>query len=315
MRKPLKFVKEIEVVSKAKIDGFEVLFLRVNIEPAENLLTLREATEKGLVEVTEVSASGLINAIQLNNKSDKFVVCFRGDILVGGKQNRTLVTTIIVSPKSVVRIPVTCVERGRWSLTTREMKQRFKAPQMLRVVSLMEEISLPKRSDLVRKRMRVIQHSVWHEVSRRLAILDIPSETYDATTLLIRDQKDVEQKIQIPDGVNGLLFVHDGDIVGGEIYGIDVPKELIKESIISAYIDYLYYKRQEIKISSKIHSIKDLSKSLSKSKVKRKDSLFDEEAFVVKSDNIDGLLICHLNHPVFFEFIAKEIFPDDFIYT
>src|SRR5215510_968643 len=82
---------------------------------AADYLTLDEALEKGLATVTEVSESGSVPEVAFVNKGDSSVLLVDGEELIGAKQNRILNLLICVPAHREVKIPVSCVERGRWS--------------------------------------------------------------------------------------------------------------------------------------------------------------------------------------------------------
>jgi hypothetical protein len=106
-------------------------------------LTLEEALAKRLVQVRE---TGSVNELEIENLGDDEVFIQSGDIVKGGQQDRTLMVSLMLSPKSG-RIPIAafCVEQGRWSargqedvknfsssaaaVPSREMKIAMKAPK------------------------------------------------------------------------------------------------------------------------------------------------------------------------------------------
>ncbi len=73
-----------------------------------------EAIRDAVVTVQEVSESGSVPELLVENKGDLRVLFIEGEELVGAKQNRVLNTSILVAAKSKTKIPVSCVERGRW---------------------------------------------------------------------------------------------------------------------------------------------------------------------------------------------------------
>lgn len=81
-------------------------------------LMLDEALDRGVLEVREASASGVVNEILVINKGDKPVLILDGEILTGAKQNRVVNTSIMVGPKVELKIPVSCVEQHRWHYTS-----------------------------------------------------------------------------------------------------------------------------------------------------------------------------------------------------
>ncbi len=80
----------------------------------KSFLTLQEALEQNKAIVHE---TGSVNQLSIENlATDEEVYVQSGDIIKGGKQDRTLPYDSLVGPKSgVVAIDSFCVEHGRWS--------------------------------------------------------------------------------------------------------------------------------------------------------------------------------------------------------
>ena len=83
-------------------------------------LTLKEALEKRLLIVKEVSAEASVPELKVINNADVPMLLLDGEELAGAKQNRVLNTSVLVKEKSELIIPVSCTEQGRWSYQTDE---------------------------------------------------------------------------------------------------------------------------------------------------------------------------------------------------
>src|SRR3990172_1167308 len=81
--------------------------------PVEYLLS-DEGIGSGSVTVEEVSEAGSVPDLLVENKGDVRVLFIEGEELVGAKQNRILSTSVLVAAKTKTKIPVSCVEQGRW---------------------------------------------------------------------------------------------------------------------------------------------------------------------------------------------------------
>ena len=82
--------------------------------PVARYVTLDDALAGGL-RVTEVDAAGAVPELAVANPLDAHVLLHDGEELVGAKQNRILNVTVLVGARSKLRIPVSCVEQGRWA--------------------------------------------------------------------------------------------------------------------------------------------------------------------------------------------------------
>src|SRR5262245_36386239 len=88
------------------------LFPRHN--PIAGYITLDEALPQGL-RITEVDEAGSVPELVVENPLTERVLLYDGEELVGAKQNRILNVSVLVEAHAKVRIPVSCVEQGRWS--------------------------------------------------------------------------------------------------------------------------------------------------------------------------------------------------------
>jgi hypothetical protein len=95
------------------------------IKGGENYLTLQEALEQKKVIVYE---TGNVNELAIENVGDQPVFIQSGDIVKGGRQDRTIGTDMIVSAKSG-KMPIAsfCVEHGRWTGRAGEAAGNFGA--------------------------------------------------------------------------------------------------------------------------------------------------------------------------------------------
>ncbi len=84
-------------------------------------LTLGQGLTAGTVEVREKGAAAgqdraTVNSVKIENKSDKWLFLHAGDIVKGGKQDRTIMTDVLLPPHSKPQdIDAFCVEHGRWT--------------------------------------------------------------------------------------------------------------------------------------------------------------------------------------------------------
>jgi hypothetical protein len=110
-------------------------------------LLIDEALEKKEVLIEEISEGGSVPELRLTSFSDRTVLIVDGTELVGAKQNRIVNASILIPPKSVTKIPVSCVEQGRWRYRTREFQgSRFHAAHRLRKISVEhQKVSLKEK--------------------------------------------------------------------------------------------------------------------------------------------------------------------------
>ncbi len=148
-----------------------------------------DAIARGLARVAEAGA-GSVPEIKFENDAELPVLLLDGEELIGANQDRTLNLTILAPPKRTTIIPVSCVEPGRWRMTTPEfrlagdvMHSRGRAARCAQVTASMRA-SGTHGSDQVK---------VWDELASKASRLGVDSPTgamavmYERHALLIEE--------------------------------------------------------------------------------------------------------------------------------
>jgi hypothetical protein len=180
------------------------------------LLTLREALEKKLLTVTEVSEGGSVPHLRVVNGADLPVLLLDGEELLGAKQNRVVNTTILLKEKSETVIPVSCVEAHRWHYHTRAFTDSD---------AVMSRRARGSKSRSVHQSLRARgvyasdQGKVWDEVATLHEDLGTRSETgamHDAYRAYEGRLKQWRDAVRVREGQVGFVFLHKGVVLGLE---------------------------------------------------------------------------------------------------
>src|SRR6201991_1695815 len=104
-------------------ENLTVYFIHGPSAPGRTPLTLEEALAKRTVEVRE---TGNVNQLEIENLGNDEVFIQSGDIVKGGQQDRSLMVSLLLPPKSgLIPIASFCVEEGRWTARGREDVKNF----------------------------------------------------------------------------------------------------------------------------------------------------------------------------------------------
>ena len=195
------------------------LFARDDATP--DYLTLDEALDAGAAHISEVSESGSVPELRFVNGSAEKILLVDGEELVGARQNRILNLSILVGARQTVVIPVSCVERGRWSYRSREfgsagrkLYAKARAAKMAQVSRSMQE-SASRASD---------QAFLWQDLAEKRVRMSVASHT-EAMGDLYEAREDAlagyGQAFKPVPGQVGAVFAIDGQVRGVEI--LDKP--------------------------------------------------------------------------------------------
>ena len=111
---------EVRVGDPIRHESLAVFPLFSTVDARVDYLLSDEAILAGSVAVEEVSEGGSVPDLLVTNSGDSRVLFLEGEELRGAKQNRVLNTSVLVAAHSKTRIPVSCVEQGRWRYRSKQ---------------------------------------------------------------------------------------------------------------------------------------------------------------------------------------------------
>jgi hypothetical protein len=101
-------------------ENLAVYVVRGKTTDARDYITLTEGLAAGSVTVREKGAregqdQAEVNALEIENRSDRWLFIQAGDVVKGGKQDRTIGIDVALEPHSKPKpVNAFCVEHGRW---------------------------------------------------------------------------------------------------------------------------------------------------------------------------------------------------------
>lgn len=198
-------------------------------------LTLDEALAQKLVRITEVNESGSVPELRFVNEGDRQVLLVDGEELVGAKQNRTLNITILAPAHSVLPLPVTCVEAGRWAHASAEFasasRSHYAAGRAQKNASVSE--SLRTRGDRMAD-----QGEVWADIDAKAMRLSSHSETHAMADMYEQNVASVEgfvEGLPAQAGQRGAIFAIGGEVIGCDLFDCAATLAKLLPKIVRSY--------------------------------------------------------------------------------
>ncbi|NQT15057.1 MAG: HIRAN domain-containing protein [Planctomycetes bacterium] len=219
-------------------------------EPPYSLLAT--AIESGEAVVEEVDEDGEVPNLTVANHSDRPILIPEGEILIGAKQNRVVNVTVLVASKSTLKVPVSCVEQGRWQYRTRQFESAFCAPPSLRS----KKMRAVHETRASRGTAEGDQGEVWEEVDACLDGLGVESETASLTDgFEAADEKlqEYRDRLQLPDDAAGVVVARGDKIIGMDLFGSSATLSSLWPRFSDAYFfDALRNRRRRKKAAREL---------------------------------------------------------------
>ena len=183
---------------------------------------LEKALASGSVRITETSPTGEVPFLLLNNTGDKPIIILDGEEVVGGKQNRIINTTLVILSNRKLKIPVSCIQAGRWQ----HQRAYFdSAGSVFRARSRAVQKATVTASVRERESFRSDQRAVWDEVCMSLHELGVNSATSDFREGRERVAHRLEEfvdAIRPAASQIGSIFINAQGVLGLEMLGTPV---------------------------------------------------------------------------------------------
>ncbi len=216
----------IDVLEPVAADALQVFGLRREGPVGLAYSTLDEALAAKCLEVAEIDESGSVPEIKVINKGDSMVLLIAGEHLIGAKQDRVLNASIMVDKGSETRIPVSCVESGRWRYRSRGFASGGSSSHSYLRRKMSRDAYDAYRCE---GRPSSKQGEIWEEVDRKLMCMGTRSAS-SALGQVYEDYenrlKDVVRKVRVPEDCCGVVFAFGGSVAGIDLF--DRPETLQK---------------------------------------------------------------------------------------
>ncbi len=178
---------------------------------------LKSALDSGDAVLEEVSEEGEVNELILQNHGFSPVLIPGGEILTGAKQNRIVNISILVAAESDLRIPVSCVERGRWEYASHKFEATHYAHPTLRRRTMQSAQACRSESGIARSD----QGAVWEAVESHLHDLKSSSPTESVTDGYQQANERIKEyrgKFTLPEETTGVLVCSGKKIIGMDCF-------------------------------------------------------------------------------------------------
>ena len=251
------------------------------------------------VEIQEVSDQGHVHEILFKNKGSLPVLIPEGEILTGAKQNRVINVTILIAAQCQIKIPVSCVERGRWQYSSKHFESSQYAHPSLRS----KKIFSSNMSRDQTGEARSDQGEVWDEVSAKLHEMHASS----STDSLLDGFKSSENKIRdyrehfiLPNNTSGVIVCRGDRVTGIDYFGKASHFKAYWEKLSASYFLDACYDNSESKKTGKEKAISFIESIVEGIDVCAKPIGLGDE-FMVKGNSITGTgvwfsdSLCHLS--------------------
>lgn len=184
--------------------------------PGASYVTLPDALAAGDALITEQPHAS-VPTLRVQNLSALPILILDGEEVVGGKQNRVVNTTLLVPPRSVFDLPVSCVEHGRWN----DASPTFQVGEAAYPTLRRQKMAQVAASVAAEGEHRADQGAIWDEIAGRHAREGIASPTgamRDAYRGGADDLEDAERALPCPpDDPVGVVA-----LVGGRAHCADL---------------------------------------------------------------------------------------------
>lgn len=242
------------------------------------------ADESLLVE--EVNEGGSVPDLLVENKGDVRVLFLEGEELIGAKQNRILNTSVLVAAHSKIKIPVSCVEQGRWRYKSKYLgSSGSHSPSKLRR-ALRSSVS---RSVKENRGHKSDQGAVWKEVSSLHAALGVDSGTAAMSDAFDSYQKQItsyRDKLNYVDNATGMAVAIAEKVVSVDLFDKPSTCEKVWDRMLSGVV----FDALEAGETDKTASVEDVERlivSAGNLPWKQSEAVGEGEEYRAESDNGD----------------------------
>jgi hypothetical protein len=279
------------------------------LDGGPDYLTLKEALERALLVVTEVSSGGSVPELKVANKADLAVLLLDGEELAGAKQNRVLNTSILVKEESEMVIPVSCTEQGRWSYVSNAFRDSdtVMSPKLRGEKAKTVATSLSATGEF-----RADQGKVWDGIKEMEHKTQVTSRTgamkaiYEAKT---QDLDEYLKAFRLVPGQKGVLAFVNGEPVGFDFLSRERAFAVLFPKLIKSYAMEAILEQKDGAMKEGPRQPEEFLKQASDCREKKYDSIGQGSDYRYEAESIVGSALAvgsHVVHMAFFRVTESD---------
>lgn len=288
-------IGEIEFLDAQTHKNMAIIPLKTPINYSIDVITLKKGFELGLVNVKECEQS-TVNTLVVENNSITPLLLIDGEEIIGGDQNRIVNGTIMIEPKSEMKIPVNCTEHGRWRYKHEFQHSDHMATSRLRCASVSANRSSAS-----------VQQAVWNSIDELEMLHDFHSPTQAMSESYDNMKTDLNELIsafKIEKGQTGVVVIIEDEIKGFDVFlNSDVyaqyHEKILKSYLIDADINDSVF-------AINIDKAKAFVANAIEGEMGEGKKIGLERRFELKSDEGIGMLYTHDNILIHCSFFAES---------
>jgi hypothetical protein len=172
----------------------------------QDISLLEGALKAGTLHIEDLHEAGSVPEFRVVNEGPLQVLILEGDELNGAKQNRVMNSSVLVAAGSHLTLPVSCIERGRWSYRSRVFSPGTGSPHLA-----LRRLKSRSVHDSLRggRGHRSDQRAVSREVHRKASFHAAASPTHALhdTRSHLSERLDAFEKLarDLPEGTSGVV--------------------------------------------------------------------------------------------------------------
>ena len=211
-------ISNINIEKSVDYNGLTVFPLSSEAQSPLSYLLLEDGLRENLVSIREVSSSGSVPELTVENQAELPTLIVDGEELVGAKQNRVANLTMLLPARQTTTIPVSCVEQGRWA---------YDAPDFAVSSSVQYARGRAEKLRSVHREMRASgtkrsnQSEVWNNIAAKSCRMSVDSPTEAMSSIFEQYSQELDNYAQafIP-GRNqiGAIFVMNNRSLGLDLF-------------------------------------------------------------------------------------------------
>ncbi len=199
-------------------------------------LVLKEAMEKGLLVIGEVSEGGHVPQLTVTNNADAPVLILDGEELFGAKQNRVLNTTVLLKKHSTTVIPVSCTEQGRWHYESKTFTESgiIMSPRLREVKNRSVQESLRTSREF-----RSDQGAIWEGIRDQADHASVSSPTSAMRDVHENRREgitDYGRHFPLVPGQQGILVAIGAEVAGMDVVAYPQAYALLHDKLVQSYV-------------------------------------------------------------------------------